>query len=403
MTISPRVLGQATSVISLVLTAVAVVGASHQGHARTGAILGALFVVVYLAGAVSPRRFQESWIRPKLEGADRAWAIVWLLALTLLWVALVLVTSTAAWLAFPLILLQLGVLGLSWGVVWAFLTAGASSVVALSRVPPGESPIGALLGPLLGSVVAVAFMIGAITVSRESRSRQVALDQLQMTRSLLADAEEARVVSRERQRLARELHDTVSQGLSAVSMLLGAALRAGDQEHADAKLVRQALEATKGNLEEARRISTSLAPFELEEQRLPAALRTLGEQTRLADGQEGPHVSVSVEMEGWDLDLTEEVALLRTVQSAIWNAQEHAQASTISVLVHGADQELVLRVVDDGQGFITKVPEPGRGTGIPAMHSRMEEIGGRLTIKTDQAGTEVTAVLPRKETTEENG
>lgn len=388
---APRALGAATTALVIVLTVVAVIGAGHAGNIRGGAIFGATFLAVYLAGALSPFRFHENWAGSTPAANGRGWAAAWLGGMGAAWVGLLLVSNTAMWLAFPLILLQVGALGLGWGSAAAFLTAAVSSVVSLQRLPVGASPVGPLLGPALGALIAVTFMWGVTGVSRESKAREEALEQLVQARALLADAEAEQVASRERQRLAGELHDTVVQGISAVSLLLNAAeqIPAGNRKDA---LVAQALEASQENLVEARRITTTLGPAELESARLPAALQSLANRSQTL-GVTGAKVEVVVEGEA-DLHMPEEMALLRVAQSALWNAKEHAEASLIEVRLISSGDKVSLKIVDDGIGFQEKVGEGDRGTGIPTMEARMNEVGGTLKIHTSNSGTVVEARLP---------
>lgn len=387
-----KALGGVTTALVIILTLVAVVGAGHAGNMRLGAVFGATFLAVYLGGALSEARLHENWDGVAAVGPTRKWGILWLLGMGFAWVGLLVVSGTAMWIAFPLILLQFGVLGLGWGSVAAFLVAGASSVVALVHLPEGDSMVGPVLGPALGVLIAVAFMWGVAAVGRESRARQEALDQLTETRALLADAEAERVASRERQRLAGELHDTVVQGISAVGLLLNAAEQQPPGPRRDA-LIDQALDATKENLLEARRITTTLGPAELNAGRLPEALRSLADRPRLS-GLSMAEVRVVIEGEP-DLSLPDEVALLRVAQSGLWNAHEHSQAANIQVTLTSGPEGTVLEVLDDGVGFQEGPGQDGRGSGIPTMEARMSEVGGTLQIASTEEGTTVTASVPR--------
>lgn len=172
-----KAIGNGISVILLALVAVAVIGAGHVGNLWVAVGLGIFFTAVYLAGVLSPLRPHQGWAHYPSDDRRSGWAYVWLGTLTVIWIGLLLVSPTAMWVAFPLILLQVGVLGLGWGAAAALVTAGAASTVTLMRLPSGEPASGVLFGPLLGSVLAVAIMWGARTISRESQ----ALEGLQAT------------------------------------------------------------------------------------------------------------------------------------------------------------------------------------------------------------------------------
>lgn len=221
MTAVPRVLKWAVTGLIVVLVGVAVTGSAEASNVHWGAGLGALFLTVYFGGPVYAGTMHSS--RRASQGKHRRTAAIWLLVLTLIWVGLLVASTNAMWMAFPLILLQVGVLGTAWGSLAAFLTASAAVVASLYRLPEGTSARGSILGPIIGAAVAVTFMWGIMTIARQSRERQDALEELQQARTLLARAEHDRVVIAERQHLAGELHDTVAQGLSATAMLLRAA------------------------------------------------------------------------------------------------------------------------------------------------------------------------------------
>src|SRR5439155_18708562 len=130
-------------------------------------------------------------------------------------------------------------------------------------------------GPVLGAAVAVATVSGYRALYRESEQRRRLIDELQTTRRDLDAAQREAGVLAERERLAREIHDTLAQGLSSIQLLLRAAER--EISGPAAEYVRQARHAAQDNLAEARRFVRDLSPPDLEHGSLPAALRRLGE------------------------------------------------------------------------------------------------------------------------------
>ena len=393
MAVVPRALRCAVTALMVLLVGVAVAGSAAVNQVIIGATLGAVFLTVYLGGAVYAVNVHGSAGVPVGQRRDNRAAIAWVLALTLLWVGLLIVSDSAMWLAFPLILLQVGVLGAAWGAVVAMCTMVLTTAVSVSRLSPGDSFVGPVLGPMLGGLIAIVFMWGIMTITRESHARKQALEELQKTRVELAHAEEDRVLVRERHRLAGELHDTVSQGLSATAMLLRAAQSSPDPNVSGA-LVAQALAATEANLTEARRITTALTPSELSYARLPLALRALVEQP-IDDDLE---VDVQIGAGRFDLPLMQEAALLRVAQSALWNVREHAGANHVVIRLEESPEGITLEVADDGHGFLNEQSaEVGRGLGIPTMAARVEAVGGRFAVTSSEDGTTVTAQIPKSE------
>ena len=393
MAVVPRALRCAVTALMVLLVGVAVAGSAAVNQVIIGATLGAVFLTVYLGGAVYAVNVHGSAGVPVGQRRDNRAAIAWVLALTLLWVGLLIVSDSAMWLAFPLILLQVGVLGAAWGAVVAMCTMVLTTAVSVSRLSPGDSFVGPVLGPMLGGLIAIVFMWGIMTITRQSHARMQALEELQKTRVELAHAEEDRVLVRERHRLAGELHDTVSQGLSATAMLLRAAQSSPDPNVSGA-LVAQALAATEANLTEARRITTALTPSELSYARLPLALRALVEQP-IDDDLE---VDVQIGAGRFDLPLMQEAALLRVAQSALWNVREHAGANHVVIRLEESPEGITLEVADDGHGFLNEQSaEVGRGLGIPTMAARVEAVGGRFAVASSEDGTTVTAQIPKSE------
>ena len=393
MTVVPRALRWAVTALMVLLVGVAVAGSAAVSQVIIGATIGAIFLTIYLGGAVYAVNVHGSAGVPVGQRRNHRPALAWVLALTLLWMGLLIVSDSAMWLAFPLILLQVGVLGTAWGAVVAVCTMVLTTAVSVSRLSPGDSFVGPVLGPMLGGLIAIVFMWGIMTITRESHARMQAFEELQKTRIELASVEEDRVLVRERQRLAGELHDTVSQGLSATAMLLRAAQSSPDPEVSGA-LVAQALAATEVNLTEARRITTALTPSELSSARLPLALHGLVEQPI----DEDLEVDVQIGTGGFDLPLMQEAALLRVAQSALWNVREHAGASHVVIRLEESPEVITLEVADDGHGFLNEQSaEVGRGLGIPTMTARVEAVGGRLIVTSSGEGTTVTARIPRGE------
>ncbi len=183
----------------------------------------------------------------------------------------------------------------------------------------------------------------------------------------------------ERARLARELHDGVSQALVATKLLIESA----QQEPAGAeRLQALALKRLNSTLAEVRHLSHALRPALLDTLGLAAALNHLAEEFDAAGGTRFTAV-----VEGEEVELPEAVktALFRIAQEALNNAARHAQARAVGVTLRFArDGGLALEVVDDGRGFDADAAQAvaDRGLGLRSMRERAEALGARLSLST---------------------
>ncbi|WP_245782667.1 sensor histidine kinase [Actinokineospora terrae] len=300
----------------------------------------------------------------------------WVLGLVgILWVTLLVVTPGAVWFAFPFYFLLLRALPIR-------VAAGAVAVTGVVAVAgfgwhQHVLSIGTVIGPLLGGAVAVAVVV----VYRESeRRRELTVE--------LAAAERAAGVLAERERLAREVHDTLAQSLSSIHLLLSAAQRGDTARHVDA-----AKAAAADALAEARRFVRDQNPPTLDGGSLPDALRQACAATTTASG-----LAVHCHVTGTEVDLpaTHQLAILRVAQSALGNVINHANATEVQVTLSYLDTEVTLDVVDNGRGIPTTTPPtPNRGYGIATMRARARALAGDLVIESDPGqGTAIAITLP---------
>ncbi|MGW1891450.1 sensor histidine kinase [Streptomyces sp. NPDC002004] len=328
---------------------------------------------------------------------SRPAAALWLGALCSAWLVLLALTPDALWLAFPLYFLQLHLLRARWGVPVVLLTA-ATAIASFVRHGEPVTP-GAFIGPLLGAAVAVATVLGYQALYRENERRRQLIEELIATRAELAAAERAAGTLAERERLAREIHDTLAQGLSSIQLLLRAAERALGPGSPAAPHIEQARATAQDNLAEARRFVRALAPPDLEHGSLAAALERLCAALPGAAGAAGaPKVQFSVSGTPVELPTPYEVALLRTAQSALGNTVRHARARRAEITLSFMDTAVALDVVDDGAGFDPGAVRAERGDGgfgLPAMRSRARSLGGTFTVESAPGqGTAVAVTLP---------
>ncbi len=214
-----------------------------------------------------------------------------------------------------------------------------------------------------------------------------------LTRQILVAQED------ERKRLALELHDETSQTLSGLTLQLQALVDMAEKSSGDTELITRLKKVQSLAVQvhtEIRRLMTDLRPSLLDTLGLVPAIR------QLADTRLRPlNINVSVETTGTERRLPPEVetGLFRVAQGSIGNIIEHSKAKNATISVEYRDNELVLRITDDGQGFnvadITDVEESGRGRGLFSMRERIMLLGGTASVKSKVGqGTTVRASVP---------
>ncbi|GGP92164.1 sensor histidine kinase [Streptosporangium pseudovulgare] len=183
-------------------------------------------------------------------------------------------------------------------------------------------------------------------------------------------------VLEERARLAREIHDTLAQGLSGIITQLEAAEQAMPDLPAAQKRIALAKDLARDNLREARRSVDALRPGPLADARLDAALTEVAGRWSRTSG-----VTATVSVEGTPRPLSGEVGttLVRAVQEGLSNAAKHARAGRVAITLTYMDDEVTLDVFDDGVGFDPAVRSAGYG--LAAMRERAGSVGGTLTVE----------------------
>lgn len=208
---------------------------------------------------------------------------------------------------------------------------------------------------------------------------------------------------RERTRVAREVHDTLAQGLAAIKMHLETSSKVFPETPAMAqKHLERARELAGEYLQETRTSILNLRTGVLRGRTLPVALSELVANWRPAAGTHSATFCVSgSEKEDavfWQtLSPAIELSCYRIVQEALSNATRHGQAQHIDVELSMERDELCLTITDDGVGFdpAALTPRQAGGFGIIGMHERLKQLGGRLEIISAPAtGTQVVAMIP---------
>lgn len=357
-------------------------------------LAGLAFVVVYLIGAFAARGAEQAKRTAAVYGEQlsdapsRGFALIWITVLTMIWAVLVWLSPEGAFLVFPLFFLYLHILPEAGGVA-AILVSTAFAICALGLHLGFE--LGGVIGPLIGACVALLIGFTYRALRREAHERERLVEELLRTRAALAATEREQGALAERARLAREIHDTVAQGLSSIQMLL----RAAEPDIAEpaAGYLRLARETAADSLADTRQIIRELTPTRLDDG-LAAALGRLGE-----DQTARTNIPVAVRAEDLELPMDVQTALLRIAQGALSNSVRHANASNISIELTGLDRAVLLVIRDDGVGFdataAVAVSHEAGSFGLQAMQERVRQFGGTLTIVSSESdGTEIRAQLP---------
>jgi two-component system, NarL family, sensor kinase len=199
----------------------------------------------------------------------------------------------------------------------------------------------------------------------------------------------------ERNRLARELHDTITQGLTATTLQIESAdalLDVGSNAERARESLRRALSITQSNLEEARRSVLDLRAAPLEGRSLSEALKALVNEWEAETGAATRFQAVNGRR---PLPPRVEVALYRICQEALTNVARHAEAERVTVRLIATTEQVQLIVEDDGRGF--DASEAVDRHGLVGMNERTRMLGGTLDLRTRPgSGTRVQVTVPLK-------
>ncbi len=234
--------------------------------------------------------------------------------------------------------------------------------------------------------ILIGYFISAL--AGQSMERQRLLDELTQTRASLLKAEREAGMLAERQRLARDIHDTLAQQFTSIIMHLSAA-RLGKSAAIQTHL-QQVEQAAREGLDESRRIIWDMRPEQLEDASLVESIEGVAARWSVEN-----RVRVETAVTGFPhpLDESVETALLRITQEALHNVKKHAKARDVNITLSYMPDLLALDIADNGKGFNTS--RNGRGFGLKTMRERAEELGGTLTIESELGkGTAVAVSLP---------
>lgn len=283
------------------------------------------------------------------------------------------------------------------GVAGVFATSVALNTTAMGLPESTASSIGGYVGVITIQTLAIgAGIVFGQKAAEQHRQRDEMMAKLEATleenaglhAQLLTQAREAGVLD-ERQRMAREIHDTLAQGLTGIITQVQAAQQMWPEPDRSRPHLDRALLLAKDSLAEARRSVQALRPAALEDAQLPEAL---GELAR--DWADGMNVEVSVDVTGDRVRLgpATEVALFRVAQEALTNIAKHADATRVGLTLSYLGDVVLLDVRDDGRGFRA---EGVAGFGLKSMRQRIRGVGGELELETTPGeGTAISASIP---------
>jgi signal transduction histidine kinase len=365
--------------VMVAATAVILVG---NGDGPLPLLLLALLVVAYLALAL------RSGVRPPFAHAVSYLAIAYTILFALTWIdpASLVLLFTLYPQAFLLLdrrasIVATVVLSFGWNLV----------LVARHHWTPEAWGIQGLTaaGNILFALVIGLFIDGLV---RESRGRKRLLAELQSAQAELAAAEREAGALAERERLARDIHDTLAQGFTSIVMLSQAGETAAlrDDSATAQRRFAEIQETARENLAEARALVGALAPPALAEAGLPGSLERIVARYR---AETGVDAVVVVNGPARPLAPASEVTALRATQECLANARRHAQAHHVEVALDYDEDGATVTVHDDGRGFDADADR--HGYGLDGLRARVESVGGLMAVTSAPgAGTTVRVRVP---------
>ena len=369
-------------------------------------VLSALLATTYVLGTTVENRVAGGRANP----ARLRWTPVWLGSVTVLWIALALLSRDFAWVVFPLFFLYPVLLPPAVALVSIVVLTGVVVLSQLIHLPSGTFTAPMAVGPSIGAVVAVLVSYGYRALYRDARRHVSVIRQLESTRAELARRERTAGTMTERERLSREIHDTLAQGLTSIVLVSRAAQQALSLDDREVTAARLATieDTAAANLAEARRFVRDLASPALDES-LPSALAEVCRRTEEGSRAAGTGLTCEFRVQGTPPDLTDRqrTLFIRATQSTLANVLSHARATRVVVTLEGWDDAVALDVVDDGVGFdprsVSRAHEED-SFGLSHLRRRAAELGAELTVESEPgSGTAVNVRLPLARATSRAG
>lgn len=276
--------------------------------------------------------------------------------------------------------------------VFSTLPLRAALVVttAINLLPLTLQLIGSARSPNLPLAIAITLLglvatpvIGTVIVTsmRQRRELAIVVGELAASRAETARLSRQAGAAAERERLAREIHDTLAQGFTSIVALAQAVEAELDTDPAAASRHVELIRATaRENLAEARVMVADLAPAALDDSSLPAAIRR---QADRLSAETGITVTMSVNPDLPALGMATDVVLLRAAQEALANIRRHAQATAVRIDLAGTGDGVRLSLSDNGVGLTAGHTD---GFGLRGMRARLAQVGGTISVKQEAGG-----------------
>ncbi len=361
--------------------AVGLVTTAPAGGTKSQAI--ALLGCVVLSYAVLDRFPGNPVVRPRVYLSVLVVALGGLAYLGSSYAALFMVTLPHYWMFGRTPRASMGFLGLATGAT----LAGSLVRQGWSAEFFGETLMSTLI------VVAVGVLIGlwAHSVVAQSSERARLIEELERTQAQLSDAHQRQGAADERERIARDIHDTLAQGFASIIVLAEAAQAGIDHHPATSAQQLRSIESTaRENLAEARELVGSAGQPGAGQVAAGSVARTL--RRTLDRFAEDTGLAVDADLADLECDQQTRIALLRCTQESLANVRKHARASMVGVVLVRRPHGVELEITDDGAGF--RVGE-STGFGLDGMRKRLAELGGRLTVTSSVGdGTRILAMIP---------
>jgi signal transduction histidine kinase len=252
--------------------------------------------------------------------------------------------------------------------------------------------MGGLTVSLIQTIIFVAVGFSVSYLMSRLKEQQQSLAEANTRLTHHASTLEHLATSRERNRVARELHDTLAHTLSGLSVQLEAVKAYWDVDPQEARsTLERSLKAAHSGLGETRRALQALRASPLDDLGLSLAVRTMVEDAA-ARANLALNSSVADKLPSLSPDV--EQCIYRVAQEAVTNVAKHAKAKTLTVNLESTEEKVTLTVHDDGVGFDVEKRDKANHYGLEGMQERAQLVGGELTVTSKPGeGTTVRLVV----------
>jgi signal transduction histidine kinase len=258
---------------------------------------------------------------------------------------------------------------------WYFIAINISSIIGRGLI-----------------LLLIGWIVSRLVELQRNQQRQLEISNRKLRKYALTAERLAQ--SHERNRIARELHDTLAHTLSSVSVQLEAVKALFEVNPSESKvLLAKSIENTRNGLKETRRTLKDLRSSQLESLGLVGAINNVIQSARQRTGIQIDSV-LGKELEAIDDETSH--SILRIIQEAVENIIRHSKASHASLSLQNSKNELRLSIKDDGAGFSRKIIQDEDSYGIRGMRERVEALGGTFSIESEsKKGTRIEVILEK--------